>query len=54
MLAERLVENIIATSEHRQAWLAESKRRAEAYDRGEIEAFDAAEVHARVRKLIGK
>ena len=53
-LSERLVENIIETSKHRQAWLAESRRRAEAIDRGEMELHDASEVHARIRKLIGK
>ena len=52
MLAERLIENVIETSEHRQAWLAESKRRAEAYDRGEMEAFDVADVFHKVRKMI--
>ena len=54
MLAERLIENVIATSEHRSAWIAESRRRAEAIDKGEMELRDASEVHARVRKLIGK
>ncbi len=54
ILAERLVENVIETSEHRAAWLAESRRRAEAYDRGEIEAFDAADVFKEIRKMIGK
>ena len=54
MLAERLIENVIETSEHRAAWLAESKRRAEAIDRGEMELHAASEVHARIRKLIGK
>lgn len=53
-LAERLFENVIETSEHRAAWLVESKRRAEAIDRGEMELRDASEVHARIRKLIGK
>jgi putative addiction module component (TIGR02574 family) len=53
-LAERLVESVIESSPHRAAWLAESKRRAEAYDRGEIEGFDAAEVFKDVRKMIGK
>ncbi len=54
MLAERLIENVIETSEHRAAWLAESKHRADAIDRGEMELRDALEVHARVRSLIGK
>jgi hypothetical protein len=54
MLAERLIENAIETSGHRQAWLAESRRRAEAIDRGEMELRDASEVHDRVRKMIGK
>ena len=53
-LAERLVENVIETSEHRKAWLAESKRRADAIDRGEMELHDASEVFARIRKIIGK
>lgn len=53
-LAERLIENVIETSEHRPAWLAESRRRAEAIDRGEMELHDASEVHARIRKIIQK
>ncbi len=54
MLAERLIENVIETSEHRAAWLAESRRRADAIDRGEMKLYDASDVHARVRKMIGK
>jgi hypothetical protein len=54
MLAERLIENVIETSEHRAAWLAESRRRAEAIDRGDMKLRDASEVHARVLKMIQK
>jgi len=53
-LAERLIEKVIETSEHRAAWLAESHRRAEAIDRGEMELRDASEVHDRIRKMIQK
>jgi hypothetical protein len=53
-LAERLIENVIETSEHRAAWLAESRRRADAIDSGKMELHEASEVHARIRKMIQK
>ncbi len=54
LLIEKLARQLGETSEHREAWLEESRRRAEAVDRGEMELRDASEVFARVRKMIGK
>jgi|GEM_PF-5379072 hypothetical protein len=54
LLAERLARKLGQTVEHREAWSEESKRRAEAYDRGEIAAIDAQDVFKNIRNLIGK
>ncbi len=54
LLAERLVQKLGQTAEHREAWSIESKRRADAHDRGEIEAIDAEDVFRNLRALIGK
>jgi hypothetical protein len=53
-LAERLMEKLGESPEHHALWAAESRRRSEAYEKGEIGASDAAEVFSRVRRLIGK
>ncbi len=54
ILVERLARQLGRTTEHRDAWSEESKRRAESYDRGEIEAIDAEDVFKNLRNLIGK
>lgn len=40
-------------AEWEAAWVAEAERRLEAYRRGEMEAIDAEEVHARLRAKYG-
>ncbi|MDP4198570.1 MAG: addiction module protein [Bacteroidota bacterium] len=52
LLAQRLMRNAGPSHEHREAWLAESQRRAEAYDRGEMEAFDGDDVMRELHQLI--
>ena len=54
LLAERLARKLGQTAEHRAAWSEESRRRADAYDRGEIESIDAEEVFRNLRNLIRK
>ena len=54
LLVERLARNLGPTKEHQEAWARESQRRADAFDRGEMEAYDASEVFKQIRKLIGK
>lgn len=53
-LAERLMRNLPPSKEHREAWLAESQRRADAVDRGEMELIEGEEALAALRKLLGK
>lgn len=54
LLAERLVRKLGETKEHRDAWAAESQRRADAIDRGEMETVDGSEALMRIRKIVGK
>lgn len=54
LLAERLVSKLGQTAEHRAAWSEESRNRADAFDRGEIDAVDANEAFQSLRTLIGK
>ena len=43
----------IPSEEWEAAWAAEAQRRIEAYRRGEIEAIDADDVHARIKEKYG-
>ena len=53
-LADLLYADIsIPTNEWEAAWAAEAQRRIEAYRRGEIEAIDADDVHARIKEKYG-
>jgi putative addiction module component (TIGR02574 family) len=51
-LAERLLDSLSEDDEILSAWVEEAKRRADAYDRGEIEAVDFDEAIARARARI--
>ena len=50
-----LIEGLDASADSNveQLWVAESKRRYQAYIRGEIEACPGAEVMTRARKRLG-
>ncbi len=52
LLIEKLARQLGETSEHREAWLAESRKRADAVDRGEMETIPADEVFRQMRNLI--
>ena len=55
MLIERILETVHPTNpEIDKAWLAEAEDRWSAYQRGEMEAFDADEVIAELRKKSGR
>lgn len=51
-IAETILAKVSGSEEHDDAWREEIRNRVEAYDRGEIEAGDASEMFARVRKMI--
>ncbi len=51
LLAERLMRSVKPSKAHMDAWAVESQRRAEAYDRGEMKAYDADEVMRELRKI---
>lgn len=55
-LAQTLLKDLdgFENDEIRTAWLEESKRRYEAYQRGEMEAIDGDEVMARLRDRLRK
>ncbi|MBK6400444.1 MAG: addiction module protein [Rhodocyclaceae bacterium] len=46
-------ETAIPYAEWEAAWVAEAESRLEAYRRGEMQAVDAEEVHARLREKYG-
>ena len=50
-LAERLVSGLWPSASHVEQWVAESKKRAAAYDRGEIKGHDVEDVMKEVRRL---
>lgn len=51
-LAERLLSSLDEDDEILAAWLAEAERRADAFERGEIEAIDVDEAIAQARARI--
>jgi hypothetical protein len=51
-LTERLLASLSEDDEILAAWVEEAERRADAYDRGEIEAVDIDEAIARARARI--
>ncbi len=51
-IAEKILANASASEEHDAAWRAEIRSRVAAYERGDIEAADASEMFARVRRMI--
>ena len=51
-LAERLLDSLSEDDEILNAWVGEAERRADAYDRGEMETVDFDESIARARARI--
>ena len=49
-LADLLYADVPVNPSWEKAWAEEAQRRIEAYRRGEIEAVDADEMHARIEK----
>lgn len=52
LLAERLIERLIETSEHRKAWLGESLRRRDEFRKGNIEAIDTQGAFTELQKRV--
>lgn len=52
-LAELIYAEVPVDPEWEAAWAKEAQSRIEAYRRGEIEAFDAEEMHARIDAKYG-
>jgi putative addiction module component (TIGR02574 family) len=52
-LADLLYADVPVNSSWERDWAAEAQSRIEAYRRGEIEAVDADEMHARIEEKYG-